>query len=257
MDLVKSLVPSSVSDIVQPISSECVIYPTHIPILLKRFTAFDCAFARSSLLDLTGSIVNVWKTINGTAGDVIQLTQTNKPQYQVDALNGLPAIVFDGTNDFLQNLSFPNISTVTMFVVGKYNTTPTNQGMVDISTFITNTGAQLHYEAGIKSHFRIKDSVGLKDATLAESLPIKHIFTGVADGTDIKYFVDGDLKQTTLAGTISETVTNLDIGRLSGINGFFLNGAIGEVIIYGRALSGSERQEVLDYLSPKWKIPLI
>jgi hypothetical protein len=42
----------------------------------------------------------------------------------------------------------------------------------------------------------------------------------------------------------------------AGLNSFFLNGRIGEVITYSRALTLAEIQKIEGYLSKKWGIAL-
>jgi hypothetical protein len=61
----------------------------------------------------------------------------------------------------------------------------------------------------------------------------------------------------THSGNVS---TNLRIGLANWYNGTsntrFLNGKIGEVIIFGRAIGENERISAEDYLSKKWGITL-
>ena len=45
---------------------------------------------------------------------------------------------------------------------------------------------------------------------------------------------------------------NNDGGGVPGQPGFFLNGSIGEVLVYDSALTDSERQSVEGYLAKKW-----
>jgi hypothetical protein len=42
--------------------------------------------------------------------------------------------------------------------------------------------------------------------------------------------------------------------RIGEMGGFFLTGDIAEMVIYKRALSSTERDQVRDYLNDKWAV---
>ena len=56
---------------------------------------------------------------------------------------------------------------------------------------------------------------------------------------------------------MDNTLSEIYIGVLSTSSNYFLIGTIGEVIVYDRALSTFEREQIEEYLSQKWKIDLI
>jgi len=227
--------------------------------LLAQFAGFQEGKIKAELVTVTGpEEVDAWIDFNsGSSRNVIQTIPANKLIYTPSGLNGHPALACDGINDVLTNTSFPNILSVSMFVVGEYESGFGDQGMLDISDGSTNTGASFFY-SGTTSNFRTNSILGLKTADFTESLPAKHIFTGTAGtSSDMKYYIDGDLKDTVVSGTITNTLNRLDIGQLANTPTFTLKGMIGEVIIYDRVLSDIERNAVTVYLSAKWGIALI
>jgi len=64
--------------------------------------------------------VSRWADQSGNGRDYIQSTGNNQPVLTSNAINGLPAITFDGSNDFLQTATFTLGSPHTVFLVMKF-----------------------------------------------------------------------------------------------------------------------------------------
>ena len=229
--------------------------PIHDLSLKVHLQAFAVDLSKQDLMATDGSdFVSQWNGSSATNVNVTQSIQTQKPQYIDNLINGFPALSFDGVNDFLRNnTTVPDFSLVTMFVVGRFLVND-KSALVELSNGTINTGASLFHttNAGNLTIFRIQDSVGLKDVATSGSF-LDHIYTGIADGVNSRFRIDFTPEGTTAAGTIDNTLSVLDIGQLaSGI--FRLNGNVGEVIIYDRALSASEITQTEIYLGCKWNI---
>src|SRR5215831_11869900 len=68
--------------------------PSEIP-SLKAWWAADLMTASD------GAAVGTWPDQSGNGIDATQATSGNKPIYKVNIINGLPALLFDGVDDFL------------------------------------------------------------------------------------------------------------------------------------------------------------
>lgn len=203
----------------------------------------------------SGGTVTKWADKSGRGYDVSQSTSGYRPVYTTNVLNSKPIIRFDGTDDVLTNTSFMNFTNITMIGVGKYNSGDTTQAIAEVSTNTTNRGALLFYETA-DSKFRSWD--GTMDSTVyTETLPVTHIFSGVSDGTNDYYYVDGSLKQSVASGTLTSTTDRVHIGQLVSATTYAMKGDIGEVLVYDRALTNSERESVESYLASKWDIDRI
>lgn len=200
-----------------------------------------------------GNNLSSWLDYSGNGRDIPQGTGSKQPVYTLNAFNTHPGIVFDG-DDFLRNISFPNFSTITMFVVAELDAGDARQSLVEVSRGTSNTGALFLIFDG-DTFFRI-NGIG-NDVGFTDPLPSKHIFTGTGDGTNIKLYADGVLKGTDTIATLAGTQNQLDVGDLASGGEFPLIGTIAEIIIYDRALSDPEREAVEQYLSPKWTVPLL
>lgn len=63
--------------------------------------------------------VTTWADISGNGNDVTQSTGSKKPTYQTNQINGLPAVVFDGVDDQLENSMSMAAGAKTLVVIGK------------------------------------------------------------------------------------------------------------------------------------------
>jgi len=225
--------------------------------LKVHLQSFGLGFSKDDLMTTDGSdFVSQWNGINGTNIDVTQSTQTEKPKYIDNLINGRPALNFDGVNDQLTNTTnVPDFSVVTVFIVGEISTSA-NRALVELSNGAANTGMIIFFNGTLdKFTFRIRDGT-TNNVELTETFPIKGIFTGIGDGTNATFRTNGLLRGTTPALSMPEVISRLDIGGLAPPLSFPLDGPVGEVIIYDRALFASEVSLVEIYLSEKWKINL-
>jgi fibronectin type 3 domain-containing protein len=71
-----------------------------------------------------GSQVSRWRDQSGNANDAVQTTGSNQPLLVTNAINGFPAIRFDGTNDQLMLTAYPATNNFTVFAVAR-----TDQGI--------------------------------------------------------------------------------------------------------------------------------
>lgn len=196
-----------------------------------------------------------WDDKSGNNNNVIQGISTNQPTFQANVQNNKNVITFDG-DDVLRNTSFPDFTTVTIIAVGTYNAGDVTQAMVDINVLgATNTGALLFFGSPGDVTYRSFD--GSADNIISsQTLPLTGIFTGITDGTNITFFVNGFQVGQTASGTLTNTLNRVDIGQLGTTPSFSLIGNLVEVMIYNRALAANERTEIQDYLSNKWGIIL-
>jgi hypothetical protein len=180
----------------------------------------------------------------------------NQPKYIRNGINGLPALLFDGSNDFFSfNGDFLVGADYTIFVVEA-------RGSGDINTFMTGSGTlqntrlilgyssdifviQTHYQSDFfKSIPKFKSQVPRMHSFVFSKINGKSIYTNGGSGA---------FNATQRSPLIS--YAGAMIGRYTlGLHHF--KGYIAEIIFYTRALSDKERQEVELYLSKKWGIKI-
>lgn len=215
--------------------------------------------------------MRVWQDQSGNAYNAEQSTSAARPTYRTNQLNGLPAVVFDGTDDRLSLVSgalgmLRNVAGATVFAVVKYSAS----GVLMRSIFISNnigTG-QSRLTIGILPDNKIQIGGRRLDANSFESADsanaISNIFlmhSGILDYANAKAFqyrngtLDGTDDPFQTAGNTSDT-NSVYITIGANDTNQLLNGSIAEIIVYNRALNTSELAQVHKYLSMKWGIAL-
>ena len=206
--------------------------------------------------------INRWKDFNPLQTDsyrnhLIQQNTTFQPTYLENAINGLPAVNF--TNHILVS-TVNNADTIGLSIFAVFYTNldlASHQGIV-----ITDgnwTGNSFTYTIHNANYFyyRTGGIYGL-NSSLAIPLKTPTITQLIDDGKgNIRLFTSG---QATISANVLipiKTIGFFDVGGwlINGVSGGeSLNGAIGELIIFSRAINEEERKAVESYLSKKWAI---
>jgi len=207
-----------------------------------------------------------WNDINpniiATAkNNATQANSANQPKYIRNGMNGLPALKFDGSNDFFSfNGNFLAGADYAIFVVeargsGRASNYFLSSSVSQLGSSLINTKphygyrydtsiTQAHYyNDHNKSIESFSSSIGRLHSFIFSKINGKTIYTNGGTGVS-----DVDQKAP-LVSYLGAT-----IGNYAG--GGYYNGSIAEIIFYSRALSDKERQEVEVYLSKKWGIKL-
>jgi len=214
-----------------------------------------------------GNAISIWYNLAASNKDAIQGTSSQQPIYSTKAIGLLPAIKFDGNDDFLTfNGSDLIGSNYTIFVVEKRSISTPNNYFIGGTDSATNSNLYLGYATNTSiTHNQNNNGYTAATAPYIDYDPKIHVFIhDVANGK--KYYQNGGSVSTHLpqgTGTTSPLKVSLignggsAIGKMNNgtISGSY-QGYIGEIIMFNRALSDDERTDVELYLSTKWKIKL-
>ena len=224
--------------------------------------------------DINPNIIATAKN-NSTQG-----TLANQPKYIRKAMNGLPALLFDGTDDFIALETKFIINNFTIFVVGlpspdtpcipngsptpgtsgqRYIVYPQHGDVIFPSNNAVGAGISLctNFVSGFEhgsSYMPYSVSNGINSISINKPIQIT-----------LKY--DEKIPNLYLNSTYSFTgsVSSKNVfpsltfgGGRSGYaeNYGYFKGYIAEIIFYTRALTDKERQGVEAYLSKKWGIKI-
>jgi hypothetical protein len=213
----------------------------------------------STSMTLSGSNVTQWrdKSSNAYAG-----TAVNSPVLQSNSINGLSAVQFNGSSQYITFGNVLNLgaSHVHVFAVTRFTGDGTVIGKTSYRGFF-----------GRWSIYR-----GAGDGGLGFSVDASPgAFSRFADTTTTTQLVRGSWDRSTLSITQNGTqrasntlvntadFSNTDnllvaaYGNSDGTGvqpGFFLNGVIGEILVYLGTMTTVQRQQVEGYLAWKWGI---
>ena len=233
---------------------------------LETTSENSLAMGTSSFTDKPNPVdqdsIGRWNNINpnilpSARNHATQATSTNnQPKYIRKGMNGLPALLFDGTNDFFSfDGNFLVGADYTIFVVEARNSVNYN-AFLSGNQAGTNKMLILGYTQNNKIFYtHYGNAINFYKDMPAFTSPIprihsfvfskingKSIYTNSGTGTS-------DVNQAPLISYSGSSIGNYS-------NNYYYKGSIAEIIFYTRALTDKERQGVEAYLSKKWGIKL-
>ena len=208
-----------------------------------------------------------WYDINPqaiTKYNALQTTGTKQPTYSTGAINGLPAVKFDGINDDMSLGSLSAGSNISLFFVIK-PTTSHVEGLFDSApgqpyVFRNHcdsgcpTDGQFSWWNSAFAGTAPAVNLGLSAANPTIVYVQTTFNAGASTPKNITYYRNG-----TFVSSANDTDTSgiaWASPRIGSINTNYIlyNGIIGEIVIFSRTLKAEERNSVTSYLGKKWGI---
>jgi hypothetical protein len=212
----------------------------------------------------SGGVVQ-WGDQSGNANNAIQLDENLAPVLTNNAVNGHPALRFDGTDDFLEVADSPGLSIagdITSFFVLRFadfatfravwaKTSANFPAPTDMYALPNNGRLRLYRGNGTDTGIQFVDSArpfsagsfllaGFDQAGTA----VTHYLNGLINGTGSITVPLADADGTLRIGTRADLVTKM-------------KGELAELILFDRALSLAERRAVERYLAEKYGLPML
>ena len=203
--------------------------------------------------------VGTWVDLSGKGRHAVQSTQAYKPVFRMNALNGKPAIKFDGTNDRMTvDASVGPTKPFHIFFAGKLQTaTAVFKNVIGMSQ---NTSVDNWFfgwdDASTNTKFEILNTAGFQ--TDAATFTNPHIMSlSVQGNTATSEFRTSGVSKTGTLGVVNSNAIYLGARAIGGTFQLFTDYFFGEVIIYDRLLNSMEVRRLENYLTRKWGIPVI
>lgn len=202
--------------------------------------------------------VTDWADMSGSGNNASQATSASRPTVVTNAINSLPAISFDGSNDWLQlPPDFKSIPGSTMYVVTKPATLGAGRQFFNFGDSAANNNIYLEGDASGNLALTVENGGTANSAQSTGGLTAatyKVIEVRQESPGRVTFYSNGALVG---SGTISipNVITRSSnfVGKGSGSSNYF-NGQIAEFLFYSRALSDSERLGVSTYLNQRYQI---
>ncbi|MBN1207271.1 MAG: right-handed parallel beta-helix repeat-containing protein [Myxococcaceae bacterium] len=213
-------------------------------------------------VNLNGSTVSQWLDQSGNARHATQASASSQPTYLSADIHGMPALRFDGLNDFLTfNLPVNNLTGMTLFLVSAATGDPTggsvhaqsaaifwNETASWGTVYLSPFQSRVQWRFGTTQYGNWPTYVRPTSIWNAYSLTVSQ-----KDGAVDSLYVNGTLVQRE-SGKLTMIAGCRDVGNLGrGYNdNTYFPGKIAEVLVYNRALNDSERAQVEAYLKNKY-----
>ena len=219
------------------------------------------------------TLVSLWKDINPQSSYKNNATQSNssfKPKYLSDGINGLPALSFDGIDDWMTMgviSGFESNSKFSVFVVIKPNSIwrfviAKQDNWVDGKGWGITTGPSGNLTFGLNGHqsnnfLALYSSISL----LNNNIVAGFTYNGGLSNSNLNVYINGtkDLSASKSGGPLTLSPSpngdeDLRIGVREGNTYGWFQGLIGEIIIIESFLNDADVAEVNKYLQKKWAI---
>jgi prepilin-type N-terminal cleavage/methylation domain-containing protein len=215
-----------------------------------------------------GATIGSWNDINPQANLKNNFTATGvaKPIYKTNIMNNLPAVLFDGSNDYMDSTyNFARDSGVTAFVVVKPMAVTAFLHYI-ISSMPTSYGPG-YFKVNLSNNTNLNIYYTAYDAGLIKTsfLPLanqNYLIEAVDTGANATIYVNKTKYTSSSATTtINYGISNpIEIGACyagsmdcPGDRDGYFNGYLFELIVFDRGLTEKERLSVENYLAKKWK----
>ena len=194
---------------------------------------------------------------SGDGNDASQTSRYNMPVIveggTINTLNGLPALDFDGTNDFIPlNSALPDIRIghCSSFCVGEFDGTGTGALESMLSLGATTSNARWYSPYVYNSEFGYGyASTWNIDTSTSDTDP--HLFTAIAGSDQGNYqpFIDGT-SQGSYTRHVRNSAGTYGIGGLNSTTAYALDGRITEVLVFDGDCSTTRaaiEKNIMDY----------
>jgi hypothetical protein len=208
----------------------------------------------------SGTKITNWADSSGSGNTASQSTSSKEPTIVTGAINGLSAVAFNGTSDFLNIPSgMSNFSSgASIFAVVDPTSVTAGARILDFGNGTTSdniyldlpssTGASLYTYAG-SSGTSVTSSSAI---TTGQYQLLEAIDNGSGTATIYTNGIYG--AQNTSMNTMNNlTRADCFIGQASGTGSFF-KGNIAELIVFNRGVTATEQATIEGYLSSKYQL---
>ena len=218
-------------------------------------------FSDDANLTLSGSEITAVADLGTTGSSLAPRTAGERPT-NTGTINSVQAADFDGADSLFGTLNSYFGGSDQPFTVAIVAQDDVASGAADLVAFNSSGSANPYYDFRSQTgtggfNFGKRDTSGtLKTATGGTPNTSPHVFLYWSNGTTVSLEVDG---VSIFSGTDINVVGSTGVNRLSlgvwyQVSSLFnyLNGKIGEVVIYGTELSSGDRTDLKSFLNAKW-----
>jgi hypothetical protein len=191
-----------------------------------------------------------WTDKSGNGRNFSQATANNRPIVSAVTQNGRSVLEFDGTNDqLIHSSNFLQVANCTMLAAFKRNANTFGGVIASANNADRSPGIIIENSRGAIRGFQ---NLALAAVSGVDTF---NITSGtVTDGTAVMFTNGTQISTLAASNTLDTSGTTTAIGSYRTTQANYLNGYIGEIVVYTRVLTTAERRTVEAYLGRKWGI---
>lgn len=197
--------------------------------------------------------VSRWDDQSPEAARATQYLAAQQPTFATDGINGKPALVFDGTDDFLQLGSGMTDLAAGLTMLGVVDTETQD---VCTAMFEASNGAEINDisfgQNGTQLNYEIVDGTN-EDVPYPAGVPVLFSIVHNPDETVAIRSNGAFAANAQFAAPESIQRQAIYVGKTLYANCPSFSGKIAELIVYARALAGDEVQAIEAYLQGKYR----
>lgn len=217
--------------------------------VIQWFKADGVVYNTGTTQATDGQTVETWVANDGKNATA---SAGAEPLFQTAVKNGLPAVEFAGTDEFMSTAAFDAAVSqpFAIAVVASYT-----GGTSDSRCLVCSTTARTAItHLGASNLIGVYADTGADYQTIGTDGAGWHIYILTYNAASSSFMVDGGTDTTTAAspGTAGYS-GGLNLGRLE-VSAQFWSGFIGEVIIFNAVPDATAKSAIRSYLNTKWAV---
>lgn len=224
---------------VRYVSEPLVVRPSEVAALAWYDAAQTTATADAAA-------IAQWNDSSGNSRHLLQATAGNQPTWRAAVFNGMPAVRFDGVDDFMASAGFTLNQPYELFVVGKQSAAGNGRVMVDGLT--ANSGALLRSGTSTTG-FNAGTAVTVSSANPQDKTRLWHV---TVDGANSVLRSD---QNTAAVNPGTANPGGVTVGAAGGGAASWFPGDIAEVLITPILTTG-QRIGIRAYFAQKYRDPI-
>ncbi len=210
---------------------------------------------RSDNVLLSGSNVTTWKDISGSGNSASNAS--NQPTFVANAINGMPAINFSGSQFLQAPAGFSNFTSgLTAILMAKPSSVSAGARLFDYGNGATSDNIIMSLPSSTGLTFSTYNSSTSSSATASSGATLGNfqILESLYNGSNTAtLFVNGtQAAQSTSMQTLNSLIRSNNFLGQDNSGGNRFNGQIAEMLLWNRQLSSAERTAVEGYLLSKY-----